>query len=402
MKADGVVVIVGAGIAGFRVAEELRAQGHRGKIVLLGAERNLPYNRPPLSKAVLQDECSPLPVLATEGEIADLRIDFRSGTSAVRLDPRSSTVSLADGSLLGYDSLVIATGSHPRLLRGAAPGPGLHVLRTFEDARRISQEMKRDGRLVVIGGGFIGCEVAASARQAGVEVALVEALSTPLQMAVGSEVGHEVAAMHRAHGVDLHCDSLVTNIVGDGSIEGVELSTGEFLPTSTVVIGLGITPSTEWLAGSGVVETDGVLCDASGRTSELNIYAVGDVANWQTTDGRGGRREHWTSATDQARIVATNILLADEDAPAELNEPPYFWSDMYGSKLQALGWPSGSCDQHALRKGASESNLVMLYGRNGFFEGIVGIDVPRVVMATRRLLQEKAGFDEAIATVSAL
>ena len=399
MKANGVVVIVGAGLAGIRTAEELRRLGHLGRIVMLGAEALPPYDRPPLSKgALVKDDATP-PFLLAPDALAALNLELQLSTEAIGVDTVAHTVSLADGSIVDYDVLVIATGSHPRLLGGAPAREGLHVLRTFEDSQRIAADIRRGGRLVVIGGGFIGCEVVATARSMGVEVSMIEALSTPLQLPVGEFIGNYVANLHRENGVDLHCDSLVTRLVGEDHLEGVELSTGEVIESSAVVVGLGVAPTVEWLQDSGLHIDNGVRCDSSGRTSATDVFAVGDVAHWKSTTGREGRHEHWTSAIDQARVVAANIL-ADEDSPLEqLHDLPYFWSDMYGLKLQALGWPGGSYETHVLHLGPNKDKLVVLYSDEDRFIGTVGISAPRIVMSTRAMLQATMTIEEAKAAL---
>ncbi len=399
MKANGVVVIVGAGLAGIRTAEELRRLGHLGRIVMLGAEALPPYDRPPLSKgALVKDDATP-PFLLAPDALAALNLELQLSTEAIGVDTVAHTVSLADGSIVDYDVLVIATGAHPRLLGGAPAREGLHVLRTFEDSQRIAADIRRGGRLVVIGGGFIGCEVVATARSMGVEVSMIEALSTPLQLPVGEFIGNYVANLHRENGVDLHCDSLVTRLVGEDHLEGVELSTGEVIESSAVVVGLGVAPTVEWLQDSGLHIDNGVRCDSSGRTSATDVFAVGDVAHWKSTTGREGRHEHWTSAIDQARVVAANIL-ADEDSPLEqLHDLPYFWSDMYGLKLQALGWPGGSYETHVLHLGPNKDKLVVLYSDEDRFIGTVGISAPRIVMSTRAMLQATMTIEEAKAAL---
>ena len=399
MKANGVVVIVGAGLAGIRTAEELRRLGHTGRILMLGAEALPPYDRPPLSKGALAKEDAAPPFLLAPEALDALNLELQLSTEAVGVDTVAHTVSLVDGNTVDYDVLVIATGAHPRMLPGAPVRDGLHVLRTFDDSQRIAADIRRGGRLVVIGGGFIGCEVVATARSMGAEVSMIEALSTPLQLPVGQFIGNYVADLHREHGVDLHCDSLVTRLVGDERLEGVELSTGEFIESSAVVVGLGVAPSVEWLKDSGLHIDNGVRCDSSGRTSATDVFAVGDVAHWKSTTGREGRHEHWTSAIDQACVVAANILSSGDDPLEQLHDLPYFWSDMYGLKLQALGWPGGSYETHVMHLGPNKDKLVVLYSDENRFIGTVGISAPRIVMSTRALLQTSTTIDEAKATL---
>ena len=399
VKANGVVVIVGAGLSGIRTAEELRRLGHTGRIVMLGAESLPPYDRPPLSKGALAKDDATPPFLLEPEALAALNVDLQLSTEVVGVDTVAHTVTTADGATVDYDVLVIATGAHPRLLGGAPVREGLHVLRTFEDSKRIAADIRRGGRLVVIGGGFIGCEVVATARSMGTEVSMIEALSTPLQLPVGEFIGKYVADLHRENGVDLHCDSLVTRLIGDEKLEGVELSTGEVVEAAAVVVGLGVAPTIEWLKESGLHLDNGVRCDSSGRTSATDVFAVGDVAHWKSTTGREGRHEHWTSAIDQARVVAANILASGDDPLEQLHDLPYFWSDMYGLKLQALGWTGGSYETHVMHLGPNKDKLVVLYSDEDRFIGTVGISAPRIVMSTRTMLQTSTSIDEAKATL---
>jgi NADPH-dependent 2,4-dienoyl-CoA reductase/sulfur reductase-like enzyme len=395
------VAVVGAGLAALRTAEELRSLGHRGRIVLVGAEPYPPYDRPPLSKAVLGADPPTIPWLREESELAALDVDLRLGRTAVALDAAARSVRLDDGSALSYDSLVLACGAVPRQLPRTPPRPGLHLLRTVDDAHRLAREIRDHRRLVVVGGGFIGCEVAATARGLGADVVLVEALAAPLLQAAGPEVGAEVLRLHREAGVRVLCDTLVTAVVGDERVEGVRLSSGEHLPARSVVVGLGVTPATDWLAGSGLVIDDGVRCDASGRTSIPGVYAVGDVAHWAPPrPDLEGRHEHWTSAVDQARVVARNLVAPWAEPAATLTDVPYFWSDLYGLKIQALGWPAGNRETRTYRAGRAGDRLVVLYGLDGALVGVLGFGVPRVVMSARRLLDRRVGLDEAAAALA--
>ncbi|HBJ73745.1 MAG TPA: FAD-dependent oxidoreductase [Actinobacteria bacterium] len=395
MSVESGVVIVGAGLAGLRTAEQLREQGFEGSITLLGDEEFAPYDRPPLSKRALKEPDVALPVLLDIHALDALKLDLRLNTRVVGLDPIRHTVTVADGSVISFGVLVIATGARPRLLRGTTPRVGLHTLRTFNDARAIASDIRQHGHIVVIGAGFIGCEVAATAREMGAEVALVEALSTPLSIPVGETIGQEVLRMHREHGVSVYCDSLVTKLVGGEHLEGVELSTGELLPAGAVVVGLGVTPTVDWLGGTDLAMDNGITCDASGHTSIEDVYAVGDVAHWTSAHGYEGRHEHWTSAIDQARVVAANIMGSTDESKTRLLELPYFWSDIYGVKIQALGWPAGRFESMVLHLGPASDKLVVLYSDDDRFVGIVGLSAPRIVMSARSMLQAGIGLDEA-------
>jgi 3-phenylpropionate/trans-cinnamate dioxygenase ferredoxin reductase subunit len=400
VSTEPTVVVVGAGLAALRTAEGLRSLGHRGRIVLVGAEPHPPYDRPPLSKAVLSADPPAIPWLREEAELAALDADLRLGRTAVGLDAAARSVRLDDGSDVSYDSLVLACGAVPRQLPRTPPRPGLHLLRTVDDAHRLAHEIREHRRLVVVGGGFIGCEVAATARGMDAEVVLVEALAAPLLQAAGPEVGAEVLRLHREAGVRVLCDTLVTAVLGDEKVEGVLLSSGEHLPARSVVVGLGVTPATDWLEGAGLEIDDGVRCDASGRTSLPGVYAVGDVAHWAPPRSElAGRHEHWTSAVDQAHVVARNVLAPWAEPVATLTAVPYFWSDLYGLKIQALGWPGGARETRTFRAGRAGDRLVVLYGLDGGLVGILGFGVPRVVMSARGLLDRRVGLDEAAETL---
>jgi 3-phenylpropionate/trans-cinnamate dioxygenase ferredoxin reductase subunit len=232
----------------------------------------------------------------------------------------------------------------------------------------------------------------------GVRVTLVEALPAPLIRVAGQEVANEVVAMHLAHEVNLRCNTMVDHITGDDHVTGVELPSGEHLPSRSVLVALGVRPETAWLAESGIELGDGVVCDTFGRTSAPGVFSVGDVAYWEPPrPGLAGRHEHWTTAGDQARVVAENIL-AGYDTPARpFDAVPYFWSDLYGTKLQALGWPSGDLATLSFRAGTSGDRLVVLYGDDEKrLAGILGFGTPRLVMSARQLLIDGASVEESV------
>jgi 3-phenylpropionate/trans-cinnamate dioxygenase ferredoxin reductase subunit len=392
------VVIVGAGLAGIRTAEQLREGGFEGHITILGAEAHAPYDRPPLSKGALKNPSPLPPSLIDADRIAELNIDLRLGVAAQSLDTQAKKVLLANGEALAYDSLVISTGAHAKRLGSMALPPEVQVLRTFDDAAKLSAALATSGRLVVIGAGFIGCEVAATATDMGFQVSLIEAAPTPLYLPAGEIVGAEVASWHLSHGVDLRCDTKLVRFIGEDHLQGVELSTGEVIEASAVVLGLGAAPTTGWLADSGLDITDGVLCDASGKTAVADVYALGDVARWAPA----GRQEHWTSAISQSRVVAENIIHDGTLTLTDADALPYFWSDMYGLKLQAVGSTGLGFQTKTLRLGPDKDRLVVLYGTKGKFVGVVAASLPRVVNRSRAIIVEGAGFAEAYEALSAI
>lgn len=379
------IVVVGGGIATVRLVETLRRFGSAAEIVVVAAEPYAPYDRPPLSKTVLVGDDSDPPFLRSDADYLGWNVDLRLGRSAVGVRPQAAVVDLDDGTELSYDALVIATGAHPRSLPGV-DGPGVHLLRTFDDAVRLRAAMRASGRLVVVGAGFIGCEVAASARSIDIDVTVVDVLAAPLVRIVGEQVAAEVTRMHKNAGVDLRMNSTLA--------DHDDLSDAD-----VTLVAIGVTPSTQWLERSGISVDDGVTCDASGRTSAPQIWAMGDVAAWHDpATGRRRRYEHWTSAGDQAVVIARN-LAGVEGGPHTLTEVPYFWSDQYAVKLQSLGTPSPDDDVEVLSVGPHKRTLA-LYGAAGALTGVVGFGVPRYVMGMRSALAARTPFDEAVASVA--
>jgi len=375
----GRIVIAGAGLAGLRTAERLRHLGHADPITLVGAEEHLPYDRPPLSKTVLADHTAQRPPLR-EGDYADLDLDLRLGVRAEGVDVGGARLLLGDDSV-GYDRLVIATGVRPRLPALFASWEGVHALRDWEDCVALRAELAGARELVVVGAGVLGCEVAATARGLGVNVTVVERLDQPLAPVLGTVLGAHVAGLHRAAGVRLMCGVEVTALKGDGRVAGVELADGTVLPADVVVVAVGSAPNTEWLAGSGITVDDGVLCDRTGATATPGVWAAGDVARLPHPWAPGTVRfEHWNGAIDLANTVAAN-LLADEPKP--LAAVPYFWTDQYGLRLQALGLPAPT-DEFAVVAGSLESGKFLAhYLRDGIVTGVAAIGMPGPLARSR-------------------
>jgi 3-phenylpropionate/trans-cinnamate dioxygenase ferredoxin reductase subunit len=384
------VVVVGAGLAGLRVVERLHELGAGFEVVLVGAEQHRPYDRPPLSKEVLRGERA-TPYLVDD--LAALGVHARLGRRAVALHPDQRTVLLDDGTSLPYDAVVVATGASPRRLPGLH-GDGVHVLRTVEDAEALRADVQRSRRVVVVGGGFIGCEVASSARALGAEVTLVELLPAPLARVLGPAVAAEVAALHRDSGVQLRCGVGVVEARGEGADRELVLSDGSAVRAGVVVVGLGVLPEVGWLEGSGLAVDDGVLCDEHGRTSAAGVWAAGDVARWyHPLLGDAVRLEHWTTAGDHGRAVAADIA----GHPEPLGDVPYFWSDQHGVKLQVLGVPHADDDVTLLRVGPEPGRLLAVYGRDGRFTAVLGLSAARFVMRMRPLLADGADLQQALA-----
>lgn len=390
------IVIVGAGLGAFRVVEQLRRRGHSGKITVLGAEAHLPYDRPPLSKQLLRGEVSSS---AFPG-IDELDAQWVLGTRAQSLDVTNNLIRTEDGNSYAYDTLVLAPGGRPRTIPQLGSGPGIHVLRTIDDAIALRESLQPEARLIVIGAGFIGCEIAASASQMGAKVALIEALPAPLVRVLGGVAAAKVTALHQDHGVQIFNEAVVAEVLRDeaGQIYAVRLADGSQIEGDTVVVGIGIVPETEWLSGSGVNLADGIICQDTGQTSVANIYALGDAARWwHDLAGEHRRIEHWTTTADQAAIIAANIVQDGNEPPSALSAAPYFWSDQYSMKIQGVGFidPSTKIDELTIR-----DRTVLLYSRDGIVEGVVGFSIPGAVMRMKALIERRAPLQEAIALLT--
>jgi 3-phenylpropionate/trans-cinnamate dioxygenase ferredoxin reductase component len=392
-------VVVGASLAGLRAAEALRRGGHDGPITVVGAEPYLPYDRPPLSKQVLTGKIDPADTALDPDKSLDL--DWILGVRATGLDLARSLVILDGPEPVPFDRLVIATGAAPRLLPGFEPGPGVHYLRTRDDAARLRRELVAAERLVVIGAGFIGLEVAASAHELGLGVTVLEALPVPLERAIGARMGQAVAELHRRRGVEVRTSVDVAGLVRSGSgaggiVEGVRLGDGSMVPAQVVVVGVGVAPVTGWLEGSGLDLGDGVLCDdrlralAGGRIRP-DIAAAGDVARWtHPRTGEAVRIEHWTNAADQGEAAAQALLLGDDAPP--YGPVPYFWSDQHGVKIQFVGGTRPGDEVAVIEGDPAEDRFVAAYGNGGRLVAALGMRRPARVMALQRLIGEGGAF----------
>jgi NADPH-dependent 2,4-dienoyl-CoA reductase/sulfur reductase-like enzyme len=399
------IVVVGASLAGLRTVEALRREGFDGEIVVLGAEEHLPYDRPPLSKAVLAGKWdADRTALRKPESYAELGAEWRLGAPATGIHLEERAV-LANGERVPFDAAVIATGAAPRSLPGSAGTgsagmPGVHVLRTIDDSLAIRSAFDAGARVAVVGAGFIGGEVAATARARGLDVAMIEALPVPLEHSLGADMGRVVAQVHRDHGVDVRLGASVEAIEGSGRVERVKLRDGSHVDADVVVVGIGVSPVTGWLEGSGLALSDGVVCDqccratlADGRVAP-GVFAVGDVARWTNPRfGESMRIEHWTHATESADAVAA-ALLAGEDA--EPYAPiPYFWSDQFDVKIQYAGRARPDDEMVVVDGDVEERRFVALYGRGDRLTGVLGFSRPRLVMKYRRMMRDGTTFQEA-------
>jgi NADPH-dependent 2,4-dienoyl-CoA reductase/sulfur reductase-like enzyme len=387
------VVVVGAGVAGTTAAETLRGEGYDGAITIVGDERHSPYHRPPLSKKLLTGQIHRAGIdLAPQLDV-DARV-FR-GTSARRLDMASRTVHLRDGDedlSVQFDGLVIASGAVPRRWPGEPAPEGVMLLRTVDDCLAIRERLESRPRVVVIGGGFIGAEVAASARSLGVDVTVVEKDSGPMLSALGEEMATCWAHLHRAHGVDLRVGVGVEEFVGNGHVEGVRLTDGSQIPADLVIVGLGVTPATDWLSDSGLKLDDGVVCDATGAVEgDTGVVAAGDVARWwHPLYEQHLRIEHWEHASRQGAAAARS-LLAGPDHAQPYEEVPYFWSDQYDVKLQTLGVTTDYDDFTIVEGEPGKWRFVAAYGRDGRTIAVLST-IPGRVHDYRDAISNRADF----------
>ncbi|MBB6173146.1 3-phenylpropionate/trans-cinnamate dioxygenase ferredoxin reductase subunit [Nocardiopsis mwathae] len=394
------IVIAGAGMAGLHTAESLRSAGFDGTVTLIGDEPHRPYSRPPLSKEVLTGKGSPRSLqLREDGEIDALGLDLRLGRRAERLLAEERAVLLDDGTRVDYDGLVIATGARAR--RPRTDLAGVHTLRTLDDAEAVRAAFARPGgHVVVVGAGFIGSEVAASARACGWEVTLVEAAPTPLTRVVDPRVGTVLTELHRDNGVDVRLGTGVTAYEGRGRVERVRLADGTAVEASMVVAGLGVDLNTEWLAGSGVKldEEGAVLCDARCATAVPDVYAVGDLASWPHPRYGGRiRLEHWTNAGEQAAVVAHNLLTPAEAERRDYTPVPYFWSDQYGMKIQLLGRAAPADTVEFVHGAPEDRKFVAFLGRADVLVGVLGLRSTPKTMRYRTLLEQPTTWEDALA-----
>lgn len=373
------LVVVGGSLAGLRAVEAARRAGWDGSITLVCAEPHLPYDRLPLSKKVLAEggpgEFRPF---RAHPQLAELGVDLVLGEPAERLDIGARRISTADRSI-SYDKLVLATGSTPIMVPGVRRSERVLSLRTWDDAVQLSARLNVTKRLVVVGGGFIGSEIASVAHDRGIDVTIVEAADAPLVPALGPEVAARLAKLHARHGVELLTGAPVREIEEEGDQVHVRLTDDTRLIADTVVVGIGSRPEVGWLAGSGLPIDNGIVCDATLRASD-DVYAAGDVACWPNPllGGRIDRLEHWTSAAEQGLCAGHNAVAG---APVEFGTVPIFWSDWYAHRIQFIGVRS---DEVTFL--GDEDRFLALYSTGGRLTGAVGLDSPAVVRLRQQVI----------------
>lgn len=389
------VAVVGASLAGINAAETLRRCGYDGRLVLIGDEPHAPYDRPPLSKEILQGKWTEERLWIRPVEFDALEADKLIGVRAERLDLGHRRLCLSDGSELGFDGLIIATGTSLRRIRGLPEFEGVHYLRTLDDALAIRRAFDTGPRLLVVGAGFIGSEVAASARASGLDVTVLEALGQPMLAALGPDVARVAAEVHRDNGVDLRCGLSLETLEGKGRVERARLSDGSLLETDLVVIGVGVGPATGWLEGSGLTLDDGVVCDEALAAGD-GIYAAGDLARWTNPRYQAAMRvEHWTNAVAQGTRAAENLLAGGGEG-APFDEVPSFWSDQFGIKIQMAGLSAGADEIRIVAGSTAERKFLAFYRRDDRFVGVVGFQQARHVMESSDWLAEGLPWPKAL------
>jgi 3-phenylpropionate/trans-cinnamate dioxygenase ferredoxin reductase component len=383
------IAVVGASLAGLATVRALRAQEFGGRITLIGDERYEPYDRPPLSKEYLAGTVTEEDIGLTDSDDAELDVDWVIGQTASSLDTAGRAVVLADGTRIGTDAVVLATGARARKLPGGSP-QGVHTLRTLDDAKALRGELTPGARLVVIGAGFIGAEIASTALGLGCEVDIVEAAEVPLQRPLGADMGAVCGRLHTRNGARLHLGTGLAELIGEPRVTAVRLTDGRELPADVVVVGIGAQPNTEWLAGSSLEIDDGVRTDGQGRTTIPEVFAVGDCAHSYRDYTAGPLRlEHWTNALQQPAAAVAALLGREHSAPAH-HSVPYFWSDQYGHKIQFAGHRTADCTVQIEEGDPDSGDFLALYlNPEERPVGVLAIDRARPFGQWRRKLAQR-------------
>ncbi|HEV3361825.1 MAG TPA: FAD-dependent oxidoreductase [Pseudonocardiaceae bacterium] len=384
------IAIVGASLAGLRSAQALRQHGFDGRLTVIGAERHLPYDRPPLSKDFLLGKVDEADLALAEPEdYTELAAHWRLGVLAERLDAAGGRIALSDGTEVRADGVLIATGGTPRTLPGTKSVAGIHTLRTVEDAIALRAALaEKPEHVVVVGAGFLGAEVAASARSLGLSVTVVEALNVPLAPVIGRELGAIAGALHADHGVGLICGHGVAGLLtstepGQRRVRTVCLGNGRELPADLVIVAIGMRPNSDWLAGSRIPVNNGVLTDAGWLTEIPTVAAVGDVARHERGPS-GVRHEHWTSASEEPVIATANLLAGRHTAHCSCRG--YFWSDQYGVRIQFAGSIAPSDDVRIIDGDPADRTFLAEYHRNGVTTGVLAMNMTKGFNRARRTL----------------
>ena len=390
---DPGIVVIGAGQAGGWAARTLRDEGFEGGIVVIGEEPYPPYERPPLSKEVLLGkEPAESSYLWPEGSFDELGIELRTGVEATAIERAGKTVALSGGGTVAYDKLLIATGGRVRKLPIEGEElEGVHYLRGIDDSAAIGADLGEGAQLVVIGGGWIGLEVAAAARMLGADVVVVEALEQLCGRALTPDLAAYLLDVHRGRGVDIRLGTTVEALTGESRVSGARLSGGETVPATAAVIGIGIVPNVELAKAAGLEVDNGIKVDALCRTSDPDIFAAGDVTNHPNgLLGRNIRLESWENAQNQG-IAAAKAMLGGETPYCEI---PWFWSDQYDVNIQLVGLPA-DFEETVTRGDRADGSFVEFYMKGGRIDGAAAINNPRDIRFAKRLMQAEKVVDPA-------
>ena len=399
------VVIVGSSLAGLRAAETLRLEKYEGRIIIVGAENREPYDRPPLSKKVLAGEWEAERIsLRKPEDLAKLNVQWKLGSAAAALDTKNRIITLVAGETISFDGLIIATGSGVRKLPNQPDWKGVHVVRTLDDSLNLRADLNPGARLVVIGAGFIGLEVAATAKARGCEVTVLEGAPAPMMRGLGAEMGHAAALVHADNGVQLRCDVKVAGLVegGPGAVGGVALDGGEIVPADVVLVGIGVVPAAQWLENTELELRDGVVCDTTLNAGVPGMYAAGDICRWlNNLYDQEMRVEHWTTASEQGAAAASNLLAVSRgEQPKPYAAVPFFWSDQFTARIQFLGRANGDEIAHVVVGSPEERSFVALYEKDGYLKAALGVSRPKQLMPFRKLLAERATWEQALELVA--
>jgi NADPH-dependent 2,4-dienoyl-CoA reductase/sulfur reductase-like enzyme len=390
------IAVVGASLAGKSAAAALRRLGFSGQLVVIGDELHAPYDRPPLSKELLRGERTVEQIaLRVDPVLAD--VEWRLGCRATALDAATRTLHLEGGKSEAFDGIIIATGARPRRLPGSDLA-GVHVLRTLDDALALRADLGRSpARVVVVGAGFIGQEVAATCRQLGLAVTMVE-LAAPAAHVVGPAVAQTLADLHRSRGVDVRLGMSVEAFDGGDRLRALRLSDGTVVNADVAVVGVGVIPNTEWLEGSGLIINDGVVCDETCLAAP-GIVVAGDVARWPNPRyGHTRRVEHWDNAVRQAEHAARRLLAADEASASQPYSPlPWFWSDQYGLKLQLVGSTFGHDEARIIEGSVAAGQCIALYRRGAHLTAALAVGNTAKLLKYRRSLEGPLSWADALA-----
>jgi 3-phenylpropionate/trans-cinnamate dioxygenase ferredoxin reductase component len=383
-------VIVGGGLAGGTAAMALRANGFDGRIVVIGDEQHLPYSRPPLSKQFVRGEFGLDRVLLRPAALWDKRqIDFVLGRRCVAVDVASQKVTLSDGDSLRYNALLLATGGRARVLANHQLDPAVNVLRTIDDAVAIGDQLGTGKRLLIIGAGFVGAELAASAVQLGTDVTVLEAADVPLGRGLPAELGQVYWRIHREHGVDIQVNATVSGVVREGQTLRTTLTDGRVFDSDAVVVAIGLEPDVTLARQAGLRVDDGILVDQFCRTSAPNVYAAGDIANHPNLLlGQRVRVEHWQNAQHQSQVAAANMIADAEADMKPFAEVPWVWSDQYEINLQVAGRPRPT-DEVVFRGDRDSTEFSAMLLRDGVLVAAVGLNRADDIRAVRELIARR-------------